>query len=65
MNPIFRQFASYAVRRLASDPKFRAKAITVARVALDEGQKIAGDQDRARAAGRAVRRAMDKLQNPK
>ena len=64
MNPILRQVASHAVRRLAADPKFRAQAMKVARAALDEGQKIARDEDRARAAGRAVRRALGWLQSP-
>ena len=64
MNPILRHVAGYAVRRLAADPEFRARAMRVARAALDEGQKIARDEDRARAAGRAVRRALDKLNSP-
>ena len=63
MNPILRQVAGYAVRKLAADPKLRAKAVKAARAALEEGQRIAGDEDRARAAGRAVRRALDKLQS--
>lgn len=61
MTPIFRRLAQIAVQRLAEDPELRAKATQTARTALDEAKKVAQEQDRAQAAGRAVRRALNKL----
>ena len=57
-----RHIARYAAQKLASDPQMREKAATVARVVVGEVQQIARRDDKARAAGRAVRRAMNKLQ---
>ncbi len=54
--------ARYAAQKLASDPQVREKAATAARVVVGEVRQIARRDDKARAAGRAVRRAMNKLQ---
>ena len=61
MSLIFRRLVQLAAQRLAEDPALRAKAVTTARAALDEARKVAQEEDRARAAGRAVRRAFNKL----
>jgi CO/xanthine dehydrogenase FAD-binding subunit len=52
----------YAAQKLASDPRMRETAAKAARVVVDEARQIASREDKARAAGRAVRRAMNKLQ---
>lgn len=62
MSLLFRQIAQYAARRIAANPHLRAKAADAARVALDEAKKVAREEDRPRAAGRALRRALNKLQ---
>ncbi len=62
MSLLFRHIARYAAQRLASDPEARDKTVKTVRTLVDEAKGIARDEDRARAAGRAVRRAMDKLQ---
>ncbi len=49
-------------RPLASDPRTREKAAKAARVVVGEARQIARGEDKARAAGRALRRAMNKLQ---
>jgi hypothetical protein len=57
-----RQLTRYAAHKLANDPKVRAKAADVARNVAREAGHVVRDEDPARAAGRAVRRAMNKLQ---
>ncbi len=57
-----RHIARYAAQKLASDPRVREQAATAARAVIDEAKQIAGREDKARAAGRAVRRALNKLQ---
>ena len=59
---LLRHVARYARQKLASDPRGREKAAKAARVVVDEARQIARREDKARAAGRAVRRAMNKLQ---
>jgi len=61
MSPILRRLAQLAAQRLAQDPVLRAKATDTARAALGEARKLAQEEDRARAAGRALRRALNKL----
>ena len=63
MSFLLRHIARYAAQKLASDPRAREKAAKVARVVVGEARQIARGQDRARAAGRALRRAMNKLQS--
>ncbi len=62
MSFLLRNMARYAAHKLASNPKVRETAAKAARVAVDEARRIARREDKARAAGRAVRRAMNKLQ---
>ena len=58
---VLRQIARYAAQRVASNPAAREKAIGAARIMVAEASQIAGDKDRARAAGRAFRRALNNL----
>ena len=63
MSLLFRQVFRYVVQKAASDPQARAKAIEVAGSVVEQAKQIAKEKDRARAAGRAVRKAFDKIQN--
>jgi hypothetical protein len=62
MSFLLRNIAQYAVQKLASDPRAKEKAAKAARVVVGKAKQIARGEDRARAAGRALRRAMNKLQ---
>ena len=62
MSFLLRHIASYVAQKLASNPQAREKAARVARVVVGEAKQIARREDKARAAGRALRRAMNKLQ---
>ncbi len=62
MSFLLRHIARYAAQKLASDPWAREKAAKAARAVVGEARQIARGEDRARAAGRALRRAMNKLQ---
>ncbi len=62
MSFLLRHIARYAVQKLAADPRVREKAAKAARVVVGDARQIARGEDRARAAGRALRRAMNKLQ---
>ena len=62
MSFLLRNIARYAVQKLTSDPWAKEKAAKAARVVVGEAKQIARGEDRARAAGRALRRAMNKLQ---
>ncbi len=62
MSFILRNIARYAAQKLASDPRVRETAAKAARVVVDEAREIAQKEDKALNAGRAVRRAMNKLQ---
>ncbi len=62
MSPLLRHLGRYAAQKLASDPRAREKAAKVASVVVGEARQVASGEDRAREAGRAVRRALNKLQ---
>ncbi len=62
MSFILRNIARYAAQKLASDPRVRETATKAARVVIDEAREIVHKEDKALNAGRAVRRAMNKLQ---
>ena len=62
MSFLLRHIGRYAAQKLASDPRAREKATKVARVVVDEARDIARREDKARAAERALRRALNKLQ---
>ncbi len=62
MSFLLRNLARYAAQKLASNPQVRETAAKATRVVVDEAREIARKDDKAFAAGRAVRRAMNKLQ---
>jgi len=62
MSFLLRHIARYATRKLAADPRAREMAAKAARVVVDEARQIAREDNKARAAGRALRRVMNKLQ---
>ncbi len=62
MSVLLRNFARYAAQKLASNPRVRETAAKAARAVVDEARHIARREDKAWAAGRALRRAMNKLQ---
>ena len=62
MSFFLRHIARYAAQKLTSDPRAREKAAKAARIVAGEAKQITRGEDRARAAGRALRRAMNKLQ---
>ncbi len=62
MSFLLRHIARYAAQKLASQPWAREKAAKAARVVVGEARQIARGEDRSRAAGRALRRAMNNLQ---
>ncbi len=59
---LLRHIARYAAQKLTSDPQAREKAAKAARVVVGKAKQIANGEDRAHAAGRALRRAINKLQ---
>ncbi len=61
MSMLLRHITRYVTQKIASDPQAKEKAIKVAHGVVDEAKQIAKQEDRAYAAGRAVRRAFDKL----
>jgi hypothetical protein len=60
---LLRQLARYVVEKAASNPVVREKAVDIARGVVDEARQIAKEDDRAFAAGQAVRRAWGKLRD--
>jgi len=60
---IFRQIVYYVAQKAAADPEAREKATKLARDAVQKTQKIVQDDNPAYAAGRAVRRTLDKLRS--
>ena len=63
MSVLLRQIARYVAQKAASDPEAREKMVKTARSVVEEAKQIAKEDDRAYHAGRAFRRAFDKLQN--
>ena len=61
MSMLLRRIARYVTQKVASDPDAKEKAIKLAHDVVDEAKQIAKEDDRAYAAGRAVRRAFNKL----
>jgi len=59
---LLRNIVRYAAQKLASDPRVRETATKAARVVVAEAEEIARKEDKALNAGRAVRRALNKLQ---
>jgi hypothetical protein len=65
MSFLLRHIARYAAQKLASDPQARDKAVKAARAVVGKAKQIANGEGRAHAAGRALRRAINKLQDDK
>ena len=63
MSVLLRQIARYVAQRVASDPQARENVVKGARGVVEEAKRIAKEDDRAYAAGRAFRRALNKLQS--
>ncbi len=63
MSIFLRQIARYVVRKAATDPEAREKAVRVARGVVTEVKQIAREEDRAFAVGRLLRRKFDKLRD--
>jgi hypothetical protein len=63
MSALFRHITRYVAQKIASDPRARDMAARAAHGVVEEAKQIAKEDDRAYAAGRAVRRALNKLQN--
>ena len=61
MSVLLRQIARYLAQKAASNPEAREKVVKTARGVVEEAKRITKEDDRAYAAGRAVRRAFDKL----
>ncbi len=62
MSIVFSRIVRMAARKIAMDPRVRSAASKAAREAADEVKVIAREKDKARAAGRSVRRALGRLQ---
>ncbi len=63
MSILLRKLARYVAQKAASDPQAREKAVRVASGVVKQAKQIAKEEDRAYAAGKAFRRAFNKLQN--
>ena len=50
--------ARYAAQKLASDPQAREQAAKAMRVVVGKAKQITSGEDKARAAGRTLRRAI-------
>jgi len=61
MSVLLRQIARYVAQKAASNPKAKEMAVKAARGVVQETKQIAKEDDRAYAAGQAVRRAYKKL----
>jgi hypothetical protein len=61
MSVWFNHIVRFAAQKLAANPEVQEKAAEAARTVVHEARRIAGDEDRARAAGRAFRRALNGL----
>mgnify|MGYP001814466534 CR=1 FL=1 len=60
---LLRQIARYVAQKAAANPKAREIALKAAQSAAAEAKHIAQQDDRAYAAGRAVREALKRMQN--
>jgi hypothetical protein len=63
MSLFLKRVARYAVQKVTSDPRAREKAVETAQLIAGEIKLIAREEDRARAAGRSVRRFLNSLQD--
>ncbi|NNE23275.1 MAG: hypothetical protein HKN11_11770 [Rhizobiales bacterium] len=65
MSMLLRQIARFVAQKAAANPRAREIALKAAQSAADEAKHIARQDDRAYAAGRAVRQALKRMQNGK
>ena len=63
MSFLLRNLVRQLAQRAANDPATREKALKVARGVVSETKQIAKQDDRAYAAGKALRRALGKSRN--
>lgn len=54
----FKHLAQFAIKKLASNPEAREKAVEVARTVAREAKEIHAQEDRARATGKAFSKAL-------
>jgi hypothetical protein len=62
MSIFYSRILRMAAQRILMDPRVRSAAARAAREAADEVKVIAREKDKARAAGRSLRRALARLQ---
>lgn len=62
MSIFYSRIVRMAAQRILMDPRVRSAAARAAREAADEVKLIAREKDKARAAGRSLRRALGRLQ---
>ncbi len=60
---ILRQLVYYVAQKAAANPKAREKAIEAARAVVQKSKQIAEEDNRAHAAGSAVRKVLDNLKS--
>lgn len=63
MSIFLRQIVRRVAQKVASDPEAKEKAVKTARRVVDEAKQIAKEEDRAYAAGKAVRRALNRFRS--
>lgn len=57
------RLASFAAQRIASNSLARDLAVKAAKGLADEAKLVAKEEDKVRAAGRSVRRLLDRFRN--
>jgi len=60
---ILRQLIYYAAQKAAANPEAREKALQAARAVVQKSEQFVKEDNRAYAAGRAVRQALDKMKS--
>ncbi len=63
MSGLLRQIARHVVEKAASDPEVREKMVKAARGVVEETKQIAKEDNRAQAAGQAIRRVFENLRS--
>ena len=63
MSLLLRQIVRYVAQKAASDPEVREKMVQAARGVVAETKQIAKEDNRAHAAGQALRRAYEKVRS--
>lgn len=64
MSFLLRKIARQLMQKAATDPQAREKMVKVASDVAKQAQKIAKEDDKAFATGKALRRAFDKMKQP-